>query len=251
MDKERICRSKVRVAVASNAKRCDACDSTQCSCKSQKKEGRTPVGLTLLSKTISPESFQLRESTPPRSQLMDYFTLSILDICMAERKLNVILIAAQNQSCTELTDPENAGIVLVSKNGEESNERFPKIAFLGYSTWRREENRDANLFDQQVFVVRDGQIRFLEPRNDAVNHSPDGLSWGYLGSGPAQLAAAILMELFGDWQRVAPLHQRFKEEFVAKLPLGTNWAADGTELVAMALAIEGDQDGIHHRTFKR
>ena len=29
-----------------------------------------------------------------------------------------------------------------------------------------------------------------------VNHSPDGFNWGYLGSGPAQLALAILLEVF-------------------------------------------------------
>lgn len=46
------------------------------------------------------------------------------------------------------------------------------------------------------------------------NHSPSGFSWGYGGSGPAQLALAILL-------RIAPppialaLYQAFKWEFVA------------------------------------
>ena len=31
-----------------------------------------------------------------------------------------------------------------------------------------------------------------------VDHSPDGFQWGYNGSGPAQLAAAILNEVTGD-----------------------------------------------------
>jgi len=30
-----------------------------------------------------------------------------------------------------------------------------------------------------------------------VNHSPDGFNWGYAGSGPAQLALAVCMRLFG------------------------------------------------------
>jgi len=34
----------------------------------------------------------------------------------------------------------------------------------------------------------------LNPRNDLVNHSPDGFNWGYAGSGPSQLAFAILLE---------------------------------------------------------
>jgi|SRR5579864_1009669 len=111
-------------------------------------------------------------------------------------------------------------------------------AFVGYSTWRREENGDANLNDEQVFVVRDGQANFLEPRNDLVDHSPDGLSWGYSGSGAAQLAVAILMEIFNDWERVQPIYQRFMDCFIAKLPQNTNWTADGSDLMAMALAIE-------------
>src|SRR5579872_382549 len=111
-------------------------------------------------------------------------------------------------------------------------------AFIGYSVWRREENGDANLSDEQVFVVRDGQAKSLDPRNDLVDHSPDGLSWGYSGSGAAQLAVAILMEIFNDWERVQPIYQRYMECFVAKIPQNTNWMADGSDVMAMALAIE-------------
>jgi uncharacterized protein (DUF2249 family) len=34
----------------------------------------------------------------------------------------------------------------------------------------------------------------LPPRNDLYNHSPNGFEWGYGGSGPAQLALAILAD---------------------------------------------------------
>ena len=34
----------------------------------------------------------------------------------------------------------------------------------------------------------------LPSRLDLANHSPDGLNWGYSGSGPAQLALAILAD---------------------------------------------------------
>lgn len=36
--------------------------------------------------------------------------------------------------------------------------------------------------------------RLLRPRHDLFNHSPDGFAWGYGGSGPAQLALAILAD---------------------------------------------------------
>ena len=38
--------------------------------------------------------------------------------------------------------------------------------------------------------------RKLAGRNQVVNHSPDGFEWGYTGSGPAQLALAILCDHF-------------------------------------------------------
>ncbi len=46
----------------------------------------------------------------------------------------------------------------------------------------------------------------LPPRNDLANHSPDGFGWGYSGSGPSQLALAVLAHHFrdaGDEQRLA------------------------------------------------
>jgi len=33
----------------------------------------------------------------------------------------------------------------------------------------------------------------LDPRNDIRNHSPAGFEWGYCGSGPAQLALALVV----------------------------------------------------------
>jgi Family of unknown function (DUF6166) len=52
--------------------------------------------------------------------------------------------------------------------------------------------------DQKVWVgVRgptDPRHRDLNPRNDLFNHSPDGFEYGYTGSGPAQLALAIVAD---------------------------------------------------------
>jgi hypothetical protein len=61
-------------------------------------------------------------------------------------------------------------------------------------------------------------------------HSPDGIEWGYPGSGPADLALSILADYFGEtpaqvlaalkslWaprSKAGALHQRFKAEFLA------------------------------------
>lgn len=61
--------------------------------------------------------------------------------------------------------------------------------------------------------------RSLSPaRSQAVrNHSPDGFSWGYGGSGPAQLALALLLE-YADQGTSECLYQDFKWDVVANLP---------------------------------
>jgi hypothetical protein len=49
------------------------------------------------------------------------------------------------------------------------------------------------------------------------NHSPTGFSWGYGGSGPAQLALAILLEYFPADIAVRT-YQDFKRRTIARLP---------------------------------
>lgn len=57
----------------------------------------------------------------------------------------------------------------------------------------------------------------LPPRLDVRNHSPTGFEWGYGGSGPAQLALAILCKHCGK-DRAQDLYQHFKREVIASLP---------------------------------
>lgn len=64
------------------------------------------------------------------------------------------------------------------------------------------------------FVTVNGDM--LEPRFDLRNHSPDGFEWGYNGSGPSQLALAILANEYGD--KVAQEYYiDFREAFVARI----------------------------------
>ena len=55
----------------------------------------------------------------------------------------------------------------------------------------------------------------LNPRLDLWNHSPDGFEFGYSGSGPAQLALALLADALGDDRFAVALHQDFKFRVVA------------------------------------
>ncbi len=77
----------------------------------------------------------------------------------------------------------------------------------------------------QVKVTEDGHTEILDPQRsqNIRNHSPDGFEWGYGGSGPSQLALAILLDaLPGNSQPLAErLYQKFKFDMVAK------WKAPG------------------------
>lgn len=63
----------------------------------------------------------------------------------------------------------------------------------------------------------------LDPRHDLWNHSPSGFEWGYGGSGPAQLALALLADALGDDGLAVRLHQAFKREIVRAIK-GPFWA---------------------------
>ena len=60
--------------------------------------------------------------------------------------------------------------------------------------------------------------RPLRARLDLRSHSPAEFEWGYGGSGPAQLALAILADHCGNDQEAFNLYQRFKWAVIAKLP---------------------------------
>lgn len=66
----------------------------------------------------------------------------------------------------------------------------------------------------------------LNPRYDIRNHSPDGFEWGYFGSGPAQLALALLCDVLGGdkpaTELAQKLYQEFKADVVASLS-GDRW----------------------------
>src|SRR5262245_37949261 len=68
---------------------------------------------------------------------------------------------------------------------------------------------------------------YLSPVNSQAiyNHSPDGFNWGYGGSGPAQLALAVLME-FLPVKEAMQFRQQFKFDVIAALPLGKDFNID-------------------------
>lgn len=77
----------------------------------------------------------------------------------------------------------------------------------------------------------------LPQRQDLRNHSPDGFAWGYGGSGPAQLALAILTYEVGE--ELALIHyQEFKRKFIAKMDIDQGFGFHGSCVGLWVLAAE-------------
>lgn len=66
-------------------------------------------------------------------------------------------------------------------------------------------------------ILPDGEVSRLPLGPSLVlrDHSPDGFQWGYSGSGPAQLALALLLNATLDIETASEYYQQFKEDFVA------------------------------------
>lgn len=79
-------------------------------------------------------------------------------------------------------------------------------------------------------VFLNGKKLNPEKSQEIINHSPDGFSWGYEGSGCAQLALAILLELT-DKETAVSHYQRFKRDVIANLKNDFQIEIDVTEYV--------------------
>lgn len=62
-----------------------------------------------------------------------------------------------------------------------------------------------------------GRAYPLNLRLGEVNHSPTGFEWGYSGSGPAQLAYAMLRYTSGARGTALHFYQLFKSEVICRL----------------------------------
>ena len=72
------------------------------------------------------------------------------------------------------------------------------------------------LYISGMVLIDDKLLSPLESQK-IVNHSPDGFLWGYGGSGPSQLALAILLKVT-DKETAIKYYQDFKFDVIAKLP---------------------------------
>ena len=92
---------------------------------------------------------------------------------------------------------------------------------------RRDQKGDA--------VVKMNGQPFDPSRSQRVrNHSPSGFEWGYGGSGPSQLALAILLEEM-DEEIALSLYQDFKWVVIAQLE--SEWMMDSDSIRSIVSAL--------------
>ena len=94
--------------------------------------------------------------------------------------------------------------------------------------------------ERRVTVTANGITRDLDPRLDLRNHSPTGLNWAYGGSGPAQLALALLADALGDDRRALALYQDYKWRVVSGLD-NAGWELTAGEVWRAADDLEARQ----------
>lgn len=72
----------------------------------------------------------------------------------------------------------------------------------------------------KVIVVTPKKVRTLTVAKSWKfrQHSPTGFEWGYAGSGPAQLALAILLDVTGMPSYSLTHYQQFKADCIARMP---------------------------------
>ncbi len=91
-----------------------------------------------------------------------------------------------------------------------------------------------------VYAVAAGSAPvLLDWRLDLRNHSPTGLEWGYLGSGPAQLSLAMCARVVGD-DRAIKVYQRVKERIIATLPRNEGWEIPASAVADAVAQAEAD-----------
>ena len=90
------------------------------------------------------------------------------------------------------------------------------------------EESQINGVERTVYI--DDRILSPERSMQVYNHSNGGFTWGYGGSGPAQLGLALLLEAGASKDEASSYHQQFKWEIISKLP-GTRFNMQGKQVI--------------------
>jgi hypothetical protein len=99
----------------------------------------------------------------------------------------------------------------------------PDVIYVGY------RRRGSAIVEKQSDQEQLTPERSLE----LANHSPSGFEWGYGGSGPAQLALALLLDYTDNEEVALAEYKAFKTEVVSRLECSgpkQRWRLTGHEI---------------------
>lgn len=88
----------------------------------------------------------------------------------------------------------------------------------------------------------DRPAKMLNECFDIANHSPTGFEWGYGGSGPAQLALALIVDATGDVRLARAVYQNFKFQVIGPITVN-EWTMTAGHIANMARLLEGANNG--------
>ena len=91
--------------------------------------------------------------------------------------------------------------------------------------------------DARTLKIYSGEREILiEPSQHLRIHSFE-FNWGYSGSGPAQLALALLLDASLEPEHAQRHYQRFKEQVIAPLPGGKDFRFPRAKLLSWVQAV--------------
>ena len=91
----------------------------------------------------------------------------------------------------------------------------------------------------RVYIEQPDTTRVRLRHRSSGGHSPTGFEWGYGGSGPAELARALVKDVTGVEEPEARVYQRFKFRVVGGLPQD-GWRLTEAEIRAALEAIAAE-----------
>ncbi len=114
--------------------------------------------------------------------------------------------------------------------------------YRGYRIFESDHSGEGVVSQVCKVVVWENAGRYDLPMClDIRNHSPTGFEWGYGGSGPAQLALALVADCMGRDLAVPTIYQHVKFKLVANFRVDT-WTLTEEDLRVCIAAYCSDLD---------
>lgn len=112
--------------------------------------------------------------------------------------------------------------------------KIEPVTYMGKRTPDGVTVRKVGSMEQTILTPHASQL--------IANHSPDGFNFGYGGSGPAQLALALCLDVVGEVDRARSVYQEFKWRVIAKLPQDQQWSLTSNYILMVIEQIESDAE---------